>query len=127
MPMDPGSAAAAGGMGIGMSLVYLVILVVVVVSFWKIFTKAGKPGWAAIVPIYNIIVLLEIVGRPIWWIVLFLIPCVNIVAGALVSIDLGKCFGKSTGYSIGLLFILGIIGYPMLAFGPDQYTPPAKS
>ncbi len=60
------------------ALVWLAVAVVMIIGWWKIFEKAGKPGWAAIVPIYNIIVLCEIVGRPAWWVVLFLIPCVNI-------------------------------------------------
>lgn len=87
---------------------------------WKIFTKAGKPGWAAIVPIYNLIVLLEIAGKPLWFIVLFFIPFANFVALILVAIGVAQAFGKSTGFGLGLAF-LGPIFYPMLAFGDATY------
>ncbi len=119
--MDNSAAAAAGMVAAAvMGLVYLLILLVVIASMWKLFTKAGKPGWAAIVPIYNIIVLLEIVGKPIWWIVLFLIPLANLVALILINVELAKVFGKSTGFAIGLI-LLSPIFLPMLAFGSAQY------
>ena len=115
-----GMAAVLGGM----MLFYLAILVVMVISGWVIFTKAGKPGWAAIVPIYNAIVLLEIIGRPIWWIVLFFIPLVSIVIAIIVSLDLAKSFGKGSGFGVGLAF-LGFIFAPILAFGDSKYVGPA--
>jgi len=95
------------------------------VSMWKIFTKAGKPGWAAIIPIYNTIVLLEIVKRPIWWIILFLIPLVNLVVGLIVYYDLAKTFGRSVGTFLLLIFV-PIIGFPVLGFGNAQYKVPAS-
>src|SRR5262249_46064058 len=101
-------------------LIWLAVLVLVVVSMWKLFEKAGKPGWAGIVPIYNLIVLLEIVGRPLWWIVLMLVPCVSIVVGILLCIDLAKAFGKEAGYGIGLA-LLPFIFFPMLAFSDARY------
>lgn len=113
--------AAAAGMGIGAMILWLAIAVLMIASMWKVFTKAGEPGWAAIVPIYNIIVLLKIAGRPIWWIILLLIPVVNIVVLILVSIDVAKRFGKGTGFGIGLA-LLGIIFYPILAFGDARYS-----
>lgn len=112
---------AAAGMGIGAMILWLAIAVLMIASMWKVFTKAGEPGWAAIVPIYNIIVLLKIAGRPIWWIILLLIPVVNIVVLILVSIDIAKRFGKGTGFGIGLA-LLGIIFYPILAFGDARYS-----
>ena len=122
------SDAAGGdllaGIGVGMVLVYLAIVLVLLVAMWKVFTKAGKPGWASIVPIYNAVVLLEIVGRPIWWIVLMLIPFVNIVVGIVVTNDLAKSFGKEVGWTIGLL-LLPFIFYPMLAFGNAKYNGPS--
>lgn len=106
--------------------VYVAVMLVMVISGWVIFTKAGKPGWAAIVPIYNIIVLLEIVGRPLWWIVLLLIPFVGFIVGILLMIDLAKSFGKDIGYAIGLI-LLGPVFMPMLAFGDAKYVGPAAA
>ena len=96
-------------------------------SGWKVFVKAGKPGWAILVPIYNLIVMLEIVRRPLWWIVLFLIPFVNIVAAAIVAMDMAEAFGKSKGWGIVMLFLFGFVGYPMLAFSDASYTAPSRA
>jgi hypothetical protein len=113
-------------MGALVVLAYLGVLVLVIVSIWKIFEKAGKPGWAAIVPIYNMIVLLEIVKKPVWWIVLMMIPFVNIVIAIIVYVELAKSFGKSAGFGIGMIF-LSFIFLPLLAFGEDQYLDAAAS
>lgn len=121
------SQGGAEGVGIFMLLVYLVIIVVLVAAYWKLFEKAGKPGWAAIIPIYNIIVMLEIVGRPVWWIILLLIPCVNIVVGIMLTIDIAKSYGKEIGFAIGMI-LLPIIFVPILAFSGDtQYVGPAAA
>jgi hypothetical protein len=102
----------------------LIAWVITIVGMWKTFEKAGKPGWAAIIPIYNVIVMLEIVGKPIWWLVLFIIPCVNIVF-AIWTINLfSKSFGQSEGFTVGLL-LLPMIFYPILGFGNYQYIGPA--
>lgn len=105
-------------------LVQLAILVFFVVCGWKVFTKAGQPGWACLIPIYNIIVFLKIVGKPAWWVVLFLIPVVNFIIAIICSFEMAKVFGKSTGFGIGLAF-LGFIFMPILAFGDAEYTAPA--
>jgi len=123
---DAGGADAAAGVLGAMALIYFAIIVLMVVSGWVIFTKAGKPGWAAIIPIYNIIVLLEVVGRPIWWIVLFFIPLVSLVMGIIVALDLSKSFGKGSGFGVGLAF-LGFIFAPILAFGDSKYVGPAAA
>ena len=107
------------------TIVYLLILILMIAGMWKVFEKAGKPGWAAIIPIYNIIVLLQIVGKPLWWLVLLLIPIVNLVILILISMDLAVCFGKSKGWGFALLVILGFVGYPLLGFGDATYTAPA--
>jgi len=112
-----------GGGGAGaivVSLVELAVAVVVIAGMWKVFTKAGEPGWAAIVPIYNGIVLLKIAGKPVWWIILFLIPVVSFIIAIIVSIEVAKKFGQGTGYGIGLAF-LPFVFYPMLGFGAAQY------
>ena len=103
-------------------LIELAIIVLSIAGLWKTFEKAGKPGWAAIVPIYNIIVMLEIVGKPLWWIVLFLIPLVNLVACFLVGIAMAGKFGKSAGFGVGL-GLLPFVFYPMIGFGDAQFNP----
>lgn len=107
------------------ALVYLAFLVLMIVSFWKIFTKAGKPGWAAIVPIYNLIVWLEIVNKPIWWIILLFIPIVNFIILIILVHRLSLSFGQGVGFTI-LLLLVGFIGFPVLAFGDYKYVGPLK-
>lgn len=115
--LDTATGAAAGATFL---IIYLAITLLVIASMWKVFTKAGKPGWAAIVPIYNTIVLLEIVGKPIWWIILLLIPFVNIIVLLIVINELSKSFGRGVGTTLGLIF-LGFIFWPILGFGSAQY------
>jgi len=105
------------------AFIYLGILVLMLISLWKIFTKAGKPGWAAIVPIYNLIVWLEIVGKPTWWIILLIIPFVNIVIFIMLTHQLSLSFGQGIGMTLVLLFV-PFVGWPMLAFGSAQYVGP---
>jgi hypothetical protein len=106
-------------------LVELAIIVAVIAGFWKVFVKAGKPGWAAIIPIYNLIVLLQIVNKPLWWIILFFIPMVNLIALILVGLAVAKSFGKSDAFGVGL-GLLSFIFYPVLGFSDAQYQgPPA--
>ncbi|MEA2042760.1 MAG: DUF5684 domain-containing protein, partial [Bacteroidota bacterium] len=95
-----------------------------IASLWKIFEKAGKPGWASIIPIYNLIVLLEIVGKPVWWFILYLIPIVNIIFLIWTINLLSKSFGKDEGFTIGLI-LLGVVFYPILGFGDAEYKGPA--
>jgi hypothetical protein len=115
-----GGDAAPEGPGIVFWICYAAILIFVIISMWKVFEKAGEPGWAAIIPIYNWIVLLKIAGRPLWWLLLLIIlfPIIWII----ISIDIAKRFGKGTGFGIGLA-LLGFIFYPILAFGDARYTP----
>jgi len=105
----------------GLVVFYVVLMVLMVASYWKIFAKAGKPGWASIVPIYNLVVYLQMVNRPVWWIVLFFVPIVNIVIAIVLVHDLSKSFGKGMGWTLGLLF-LGIVFVPVLAFGSDPFV-----
>ncbi len=104
-------------------IIQLAIAIGTIAGLWKIFDKAGEPGWAAIVPIYNVVVLLKIIGRPIWWVVLFLIPIVSFIIAILVFIDVAKAYGKSAGFGIGMI-ILPFIFIPMLGFGDAQYQGP---
>ncbi|HEX8373416.1 MAG TPA: DUF5684 domain-containing protein [Chthoniobacterales bacterium] len=105
------------------TIVWLALVILILAGMWKMFEKAGKPGWAAIVPIYNVIVLLQIAGKPLWWIILLFIPIVNILVGLFVSIALAKSFGRGAGFGIGIL-VLGFIFIPMLGFGQDKYVGP---
>lgn len=105
-----------------LGLIYLGISVVVLAALWKVFTKANQPGWGAIVPIYNVILLLKIATKPVWWLILLLIPLVNIVFAIIVFVALAKNFGKGTGFGIGLIF-LPFIFVPMLAWGDARYSP----
>ena len=106
--------------GVLVGIVYLAIIVLLLAGMWKTFEKAGKPGWAAIVPIYNIVVLLEIVRKPIWWIILMLIPIANIIVAIIIYIELARVFGRGAGFGLGLVF-LSFIFFPILGFGDDQY------
>jgi len=120
------SSAAAAGIGTGMLFFCLFMVVIVYAGLWKTFVKAGKPGWAAIVPIYNLIVLIEIVGKPMIWILWLLIPCVNIVFSVWLMNLLSKSFGKSEGFTAGLI-ILPIVFYPILGFGDAKYLGPSAA
>lgn len=110
---------SGGGGALGM-LVFLAIAGVMIASMWKVFDKAGQPGWGALVPIFNIYLLCKIANRPAWWMVLFFIPIVSLVAFAVISFDIAKAFGKGAGFGLGL-FLLGFVFYPMLAFGSAEY------
>jgi uncharacterized membrane protein YhaH (DUF805 family) len=103
-------------------IICLAVAVFYLATMWKVFEKAGKPGWASIIPIYNTIVILQIAGRPVWWILLFLIPIVNIVIAIMVPIDIARAFGKGVGFGWGLA-LLGFICFPILAWGDAQYQP----
>ena len=103
---------------------WLAVTILMIAACWKIFTKAGQPGWAAIIPIYNWYILCKIVGRPGWWVILLLIPFINFIIGIILCIDLAKSFGKGVGFAIGLI-LLGIIFFPILGFGSAQYQGPA--
>lgn len=101
-------------------LLCLALVVLVIAGLWQTFTKAGQPGWACIIPIYNVYILTKIAGRPWWWLLLFLIPIVSLVIAIILAIDVAKSFGKSTGFGIGLA-LLGPIFYCILGFGDATY------
>ncbi len=107
-------------------LVFLIILFSFAIAAfylycaWRIFEKAGKPGWAALIPIFNTLAQLEIVQRPLWWVLLMFIPGVNLVITIIIIFDLAKVFGKENGFAFGLLFLAPIF-VPILAFGNATY------
>jgi hypothetical protein len=105
-------------------IIYLAVVVLIIAAVWKVFTKAGQPGWASIIPIYNTIVQLRIIGRPWWWFLLLLVPIVNIVILFMMSIELARSFGRGAGFGVGLVF-LPFIFYAILGFGSARYQGPS--
>ena len=101
---------------------YLALIVLSIVAMWKLFTKAGKPGWACLIPVYNLIVLIEIAGKPIWWIILFFIPVVNVVISVLMYVGIAERFGRGVGTVLGLIFFPYLFML-ILGFGSAQYQP----
>lgn len=118
--MENEAAANVAQIGAIINLVSLVILVLMTAGMWKIFAKAGQPGWASLVPFYNVYVLLKVAGRPGWWMILFIIPLVNFAIAIIIGIDLAKSFGRGVGYGLGLTFLSPIF-YPLLGFSDDTY------
>ena len=110
--------------GIGMfgSLMFFGVMILAIAGMWKTFTKAGKPGWAIFIPIYNVIVMLQIAGRPMWWLLLMLIPVVNLVVVLVLALDIAKAFGKGAGFGFRLPFF-GFVFYPILGFSDAEYSP----
>lgn len=109
-----------GALGIVLLLVYLAVIVAVIAGTWKAFEKADQPGWAAIIPIYNIYIMIKIGGNEWWWLILTFIPLINIIALLKISIDVAKGFGQGIGFGLGLSF-LSFIFWPLLGFGDYQY------
>jgi hypothetical protein len=104
-------------------IIYLAFIVFYLITYWKIFEKAGQPGWASLIPIYNIIIWLKIAGKPWWWIFfIFLGPLVIIWCIWGVNM-ISKSFGKDEGFTVGLV-LLGFIFWPILAFGDARYIGP---
>ena len=102
------------------SIVSLVLGVLMIVAIWMIFKKAGKPGWAAIVPFYNIYTMYEITWGSGWRFLMLLIPIYNIILGIQTQVKLAKAFGKGGGFAVGLIF-LPYVFYPILAFDGSTY------
>ena len=103
---------------------WFAFVILMVAALWKVFTKAGEPGWAAIVPILNTYFLCKITGRPGWWVILMFIPFVNLIIWIILCIDVAKSFGKGVGFGIGLIFLPFIFAV-ILGFGSAQYQGPA--
>jgi hypothetical protein len=120
------TGAQAGGLAAFMGafwIIWLAMIVVMIIAYWKIFTKAGEEGWKCIIPIYNVIILLKIVGRPWWWLLLMLIPFVDFIILIIIMNDLSKSFGHGLGFTLGLIF-LNFIFYLILGFGSSKYIGP---
>jgi hypothetical protein len=120
--MNDQAAATAGAVGGGFMFVMFVLAIFLIIAIWKIFNKAGQPGWAVLIPIYNTYIMLKVSGKPGWWLVLLFIPIVNFVVSIIVTVALATRFGKGGGFAVGLIF-LPVIFLPILAFGSATYTP----
>lgn len=108
-------------------LIILALTIVFVAGIWKTFQKAGQPGWGALIPFYNVYLMLKIAGRPGWWLILLLIPLVNVIVWLLVSMDIARSFGKSAAWGIILLFLLNGLGFLILGFSDARYVGPAAA
>lgn len=123
---NQGGDVVAGIVGVVMLLIWIALLVVIVAGGWKVFSKAGQPGWAVLIPIFNAYILLKIVGRPWWWLLLLFIPLVGLVISIIVASDLAKSFGRGIGFAVGLIF-LAFVFVPILGFGSSKYVGPAAA
>lgn len=103
-------------------VIYLAVLILMIAGMWRIFEKAGQPGWGAIVPIYNLYLLTVIAQKPGWWTVMFFIPLANVVFGIMTMYEIAKRFGKDVGFTVGLI-LLSFVFIPILGLGDAQYTP----
>ena len=124
--LDPAASAALAGITVMILVVYAVILVIMVVSLWRLFVKANKPGWAAIVTIYNTIVQLDVAGRPwLWVLVMAFVPIFGFWLAIVSVLDFMKSYGKSAGFAVFAIFF-PIIAYPMMALSKSTtYVGPA--
>jgi hypothetical protein len=126
-------------------ILWLAVIIVVVVGNWRVYEKAGQPGWACIIPIYSTLVLLKIVGKPWWWLFLMILPVFGAFSIVIVGPSIGmillfisyislvwiiwtlnmlsKSFGKSEGFTVGLV-LLGCIFIPILGYGDAKYLGP---
>ena len=102
------------------SVLYIIFIVLVLIGGWKMFVKAGRPGWGIIIPFYNVYLLCKIGGRPGWWLILFFIPIVNIIMWLIVALGIAENFGHGAGYGI-LVWLFPPIMYLVLGFGGDTY------
>ena len=114
----------ATALGLTLLIFGLLVLVAVIAGAWKVYEKAGEAGWKAIIPFYNIWVLCEIVGRPGWWLILWLIPVVGFVVGLILTIDLAKSFDKSTLFGVAMFFF-PFLFLIILGWGESQYYGPS--
>lgn len=124
VPLQSDGAGAA--ITIVVWLLVLALTLVSIAGMWKVFSKAGEPGWGAIVPIYNVYLLVKIAGREWWWLLLAMIPFIGWIFAIIVFIDVAKSFGKGVGYGLGLYF-LGFIFFPLLGFSDEEYLGPVTA
>jgi hypothetical protein len=122
--MENASSGIFAGIG---GLVYMALIVLSTVGLWKLFEKAGKPGWASLIPIYNVVVMFQIIGKPMWQLILFFIPLANLYVLITMVVSMAKSYGK---YGIGnylLAIFLSPIAFAMWGFADDtRYVGPSE-
>jgi uncharacterized membrane protein YhaH (DUF805 family) len=127
MPVESAQAVDTSGLAamlsIPMMLFWLVVIVAAIAGMWMMFEKAGRPGWAAIIPIYNVYVLLKVADMSGWWLLAFFVPIVDVVVAVWMTWKVSKAFGHGFGYFLGLLFLSPIF-YMIIGFGKSQYQLP---
>ena len=107
------------------TIIYVAILLLMIISMWIVVNKAGRPGVSQIIPIWNIIELVRISGKPLWWVILILlVPIANIVMLIMVFHGISQAFGKGAGFTVGMIF-LPFIFFPILAFSDASYSAPS--
>jgi hypothetical protein len=118
------TSSGSSGVNVGLIIgIYVVVYLLSAFAFYGIFKKAGQPVWGAFVPIVNIYFLLKTVGRPGWWLILFLIPCVSFVIWIVIAYDLARSFGHGVGMTLGLIFLSLIFLY-VIGYGSSPYAGP---
>ena len=108
-----------------MIAVTLCIAIPTAAGAWRVFEKAGLPGWAVLLPVCNRMLILRLVGRPWWWLLLLLIPAVNLVIGGLMCLELAERFGKDPWFALGLVCLF-LVFWPILGYGDARYSPPDR-
>src|SRR5919201_5147998 len=120
--VDPTTNTAADGGILGTMLVLMgAVYLFFLVATWKLYSKAGRPGWASLIPIYTTVVFCRICGRSGWLTLALMIPGVNVIVSIMLSVDLARVFGRGTGFALGLIFLSPIF-FPILAFGSSRYA-----
>lgn len=120
------TSSSEGGASAVWLFIAFALIALTIVSCWRLYQKARKPGWAALIPIYNIYVLLQIIGRPGWWLLLYFVPFVNAIVHIIVSIDLAKAFRKDAAFGVLWLWLIPVVGYLILGFGNAAYKSSGK-
>lgn len=102
----------------GIIIFSAILIIIMLISYWKMFKKAQKPGWATLIPIYNFIIMLEIAGMSWVYILLLFIPVANLIVLIIMNMKIATKFKKSSAFGIGMTFI-PIIFIPILAFSDE--------
>ncbi len=119
--LDQSSSGLFTAAALPMLIVYIAVaLAVWAFMWWAMFEKAGWPGWASLVPLYNVYVLLKIGGMSGWWLIAFFVPILNFIVGLVLLWNVSKAFGHGVGYFFGL-WLLSIVFFPILGFGKSEY------